>query len=56
MAASASCMCLHCIFQWARRVDSLGCLSLREVLLLLQLLVQLALGRILQDQEHPLLQ
>ena len=33
----------------------LGSLALREVVLLLQLLVQLALGSILQDQEHPLL-
>ena len=40
---------------WAGMGYSLGCLSLREVLLLLQLLVQLPLGRILQYQEHPLL-
>ena len=35
---------------------SLGCLSLRKVLLLVQLPVKLALGRILQDRKHPLLQ
>ena len=37
------------------RMHALGSLGLREVVLLLQLLVQLALGSILQDQEHPLL-
>ena len=50
--------------QWTRvmmpdvgqlRMHSLGSLGLREVVLLLQLLVQLALGSILQDQEHPFL-
>ena len=36
-------------------VRSRGGLCLPKVVLLLQLLVQLALGRVLQDQEHPLL-
>ena len=36
-------------------VSARGSLLLPKMVALLQLLVQLALGRVLQDEEHPLL-